>query len=273
MADNAPLLSGVMLEQGALQGARGDHGVAVATVSRALDLVSGKDWSVQRVYAHLRLADLLLLMLPKQSRTFWRQLGRAPGAATPALPTERGLGSLRRLQGRDEEARVLLETAVDEIERLRGTVAHETMRASFLRDKTTAYEELLKLHLARGSEKGSHSAFAIAERAKSRALVDLLTGVVQGSATPADDAVERRIRDLQSDLNVTYTQMFEGTDDDGHGTPLPDLQGRAIELEREISQLRLRASATSDIFAPSSGSDSLHHPSDDGVAGLPPGRR
>ena len=32
------------------------------------------------------------------------------------------IGHLRRLQGRDEEARVLLEAAVDEIEHLRGTV-------------------------------------------------------------------------------------------------------------------------------------------------------
>jgi hypothetical protein len=152
---------------------------------------------------------------------------------------------------------------VDEIERLRGTVAHETMRASFLRDKITAYEELLKIHLARGGEEGWHSAFAIAERAKSRALVDLLTGVVKESTTPADDAVEGRIRDLQSDLNVTYTQMFSGTDDDGHGTPLPDLRGRATELEREISQLRLRAAATSDLFTPPAASDSLEHPPSD----------
>jgi CHAT domain-containing protein len=137
------------------------------------------------------------------------------------------------------------------------------MRASFLRDKTTAYEELLKLHLARGGEEGSRSAFAIAERAKSRALVDLLTGVVKESPTRADDAVEGRIRDLQSDLNVTYTQMFEGTDDDGHGTPLPNLRGRAIELEREISQLRLRAAATSDLFTPPVASDSLEHPPSD----------
>ena len=74
-ADNAPLLSGVMLEQAALQEARGDHGAAVATVRRALSLVSERDWSVQRVYAHLRLADLLPLTIPKQSRTFWRQAG------------------------------------------------------------------------------------------------------------------------------------------------------------------------------------------------------
>jgi tetratricopeptide (TPR) repeat protein len=264
-ADNAPLLSGVMLEQAALQEARGGHGAALATVRRALSLVSERDWSVQRVYAHLRLADLLL---PDTSEAKSHLLEASRMAERLALPHLRyrlneRLGSLRRLQGRDEEARVLLEAAVDEIERLRGTVAHETMRASFLRDKTTAYEELLKLHLARGGEKGLHSAFAIAERAKSRALVDLLTGVVKGSATPADDAVEGRIRDLQSDLNVTYSRMFYGTDDDGHEMPLPDLRGRAVELEREISQLRLRAAATSDLFAPPAASDSLQHlPSD-----------
>jgi CHAT domain-containing protein len=257
-ADNAPLLSGVMLEQAALQAARGDHGAAVATVRRALSLVSERDWSVQRVYAHLRLADLLL---PDDSEAESHLLEASRLAERLALPHLRyrlneRLGSLRRLQGRDEEARVLLEAAVDEIERLRGTVAHETMRASFLRDKTTAYEELLKLHLASGGDEDSHSAFAIAERAKSRALVDLLTGVVQGSATLTDDAVEGRIRDLQSDLNVAYGRMFGGTDDD---MPLPDLRGRAVELEREISQLRLRAAATSDLFAPPAASDSLQH--------------
>jgi CHAT domain-containing protein/tetratricopeptide (TPR) repeat protein len=264
-ADNVPLLSGVMLEQAALQEASGDHGTAVATARGALNLVSGKEWSVQRVYAHLRLADLLLPDAAEAESHLLEARRLAERLALPHLRyrlNER-LGSLRRLQGRDEEARVLLEAAVDEIERLRGTVAHETMRASFLRDKTTAYEELLKLHLAKGGEEGSPSAFAIAERAKSRALVDLLTGVVKESATPADDALEGRIRDLQSDLNVTYTQMFEGTDDDRHGTPLPDLRGRAIELEREISQLRLRVSATSDLFSPPAVSDGLEHPPSD----------
>ena len=264
-ADNVPLLSGVMLEQAALQEARGDHGAAVATARRALGLVSGREWSVQRVYAHLRLADLLLPDAAEAESHLLEARRLAERLALPHLRyrlNER-LGSLRRLQGRDEEARVLLEAAVDEIERLRGTVAHETMRASFLRDKTTAYEELLKLHLAKGGEEGSPSAFAIAERAKSRALVDLLTGVVKESATPADDAVERRIRDLQSDLNVTYTRMLGSTEDDGHGMPVPDLRGRAVELEREINQLRLRAAATSDLFAPPEASDSLQNlPSD-----------
>ena len=263
-ADNAPLLSGVMLEQAAVQEARGDRGAAVATTRGALELVSGKDWSVQRVYALLRLADLLLPDAAEAEAPLLEARRLAQRLALPHLRyrlNER-LGSLRRLQGRDEEAQVLLEAAVDEIERLRSTVTHETMRASFLRDKVTAYEELLKLHLARGAEEGPRNAFAIAERAKSRALVDLLTGDAK-EAVSTDNRVEARIRDLRSDLNVTYAQMLGGTDDDGLGTPPPDLRGRAVELEREISQLRLREAATSDLFAPPVASDNLEPPPPD----------
>jgi CHAT domain-containing protein len=249
-AGNVPLLSGVMLEQAALQQASGDHGVAVATARRALDLVSDNDRSVERVYAHLRLNDLLLPDTAEAEPHLLEARRLAKRFALPQLRyrlNER-FGRLRRLQNRDEEAQVLLEAAVDEIERLRGTLAHETMRVSFLRDKTAAYEELLRLYLARGTREDSRRAFAIAERAKSRALVDLLTGVTVGSGATADDTLERRIRNLQSDLNVTYTQILEGAGESE--LPLSDLSGRAAELEREISELRLRAAvATSDLFA------------------------
>ena len=261
-ADNAPLLSGVLLEQAALQKVHGDHGSAVATASRALGLVSGKVWSAQRVYAHLRLADLLL---PDTTRAEPHLLEASRLAKRFALPHLRyrlneRFGRLRRLQNRDEEARVLLEAAVDDIERLRGTVAHETIRASFLQDKTAVYEELLRLHLAKGTQKASHRAFIIAERAKSRALVDLLTGVVaKGVGTNVDDALAGRIRDSQSELNVTYTQMLGGADEAESGVPLPNLRGRAAKLEEEIKQLRLRAAATPDLFAPPEASDSSEH--------------
>jgi tetratricopeptide (TPR) repeat protein len=266
-AGNAPLLSGVMLEQAALQEARGDHGAAVATASRALDLVSEKDWPVQRLYAHLRLTDLLL---PDTVRAEPHLLEARRFAKRLALPHLRyrlneRLGRLRRLQNRNDEARVLLEAAVDEIERLRGTVTHETIRASFLRDKTAAYEELLRLHLARDTQEDSRRAFAVAERAKSRALADLLTGVTQGPGINTDGALESRIRDLQSDLNVTYTQILGGADEGEPGTPLPDLHGRAAELEREISQLRLRTAATSDLFAPPASWESSEYLSSDVV--------
>src|ERR687894_738996 len=205
-AGNAPMLSGVMLEQASLLMARGDREAALDTARRALELISEHDRPVEQVYAHLRLADLLLPDMERAESHLLAAQGLAYRLALPHLRyrlNER-LGHLRRLQGRDEEARVLLEAAVDEIEHLRGTVAQDAMRASFLRDKTAAYEDLLLLHLAREDAEGARRAFAVAERAKSRALVDLLTGVLERApAVSADPKLEEQLRELQADLNAT----------------------------------------------------------------------
>ncbi|HET7273521.1 MAG TPA: CHAT domain-containing protein [Rubrobacter sp.] len=256
VAGNSPLLSGVVLDQSLVQEARGNFDASVSNARRALNLVIEKDWSVQRVYAHLRLVDLLLPDVAEAEPHLMAARRLAERMALPQLRyrlNER-LGRSRRLQGNDEEARVVLEAAIEEIERLRGTVTHESMRASFLLDKIGAYEELLKLHLSRWAESNPHGVFAVAERAKSRALVDLLTGVARETVHPTDDALHERIQELQADLNATYNQLL-GTGDSAPGMPLPDLRGRTVELEREISQLRLRAIPTSsDPFAPTTSS-------------------
>jgi tetratricopeptide (TPR) repeat protein len=249
-AGNTPMLSSVMLEQASLLTARGEREAALDTARRALELISEQDRPVERVYAHLRLADLLL---PDLERAESHLLAAQRLAYPLALPHLRyrlneRLGHLRRLQGRNEEARVLLEAAIEEIERFRGTVAQDVIRASFLRDKTAAYEDLLLLHLAREDEEGTHRAFAVAEKAKSRALVDLLTGVVERApAASSDPGLEEQLRELQADLNATYNQLLGVA---GEGEMLvPDLQKRAVELESEISRLRLRAAAIPDLFA------------------------
>lgn len=255
-AGNAPLLSGVMLDQSMVQEIRGHHNASLATARRALSLVPEKDWSVQRVYAHLRLVDLLLPDVVEAEPHLLAARRLSERIALPQLRhrlNER-FGRLRRLQGNHEEARVLLEAAIDEIERLRGTVTHESMRASFLTDKIGAYEELLKLHLSGGAKSSPRHTFAVAERAKSRALVDLLTGIAKEPAHPADDALQERIQVLQADLNATYNRLL-GTSESEPG-PLPDLRGRAVELEGEISQLRLRTiPAATDPFTFSMPSD------------------
>lgn len=103
----------------------------------------------------MRRAALADLSLPDTGEAETHLLAARRLADELALPhlsyrLDERLGRLRRLQGREEEeARGLLENAIEEIERLRGAVAHETMRASFLRDKTAAYEELLRLRLDR----------------------------------------------------------------------------------------------------------------------------
>ena len=265
-AGNAPLLSGVMLEQASLLAARGDQEAALNTARRALDLVSEHNRPVEQVYAHLRLADL---SLPDVERAESHLLAAQKLAYPLALPHLRyrlneRLGRLRRLQGRNEEARVLLEAATEEIERLRGTVAYESMRASFLRDKTAAYEDLLLLHLAREDEEGTRRAFAVAEKAKSRALADLLTGVADRTpASSADPVLEEQIRGLRADLNATYNRLLGVADEHEDEMPTPVLQERALELEREISRLRLQATPVPDPFAALGASD------DDALEQLP----
>jgi CHAT domain len=203
---------------------------------------------VQRVYAHLRLVDLLLPDTDKAEPHLIeaRLLSKRLALPQVRLRLNERLGRLRRLQSNDEEALVALEEAIDEIERLRDTVTHESMRASFLRDKIGAYEELLKVHLSKESD--PRRVFAVAERAKSRGLIDLLTGVARGPAGIFDEPLQERIRSLQADLNATYNRLL-GVGETAPGTPLPNLHGRAIELEREISELRLRSvPTTSDPF-------------------------
>jgi tetratricopeptide (TPR) repeat protein len=246
-AGNAPMLSGVMLEQASLLAAREDREAALETARQALELASEKGWVVGQVYAHLRLSDLLL---PDVDRAEPHLLAAQKLADRLSLPhlrfrLDERLGHLRRLQDRNEEARVLLEAATEEIERFRGTIAQEAMRASFLRDKTAAYEDLLLLHLAREDEEGVRRAFAVAEKAKSRALVDLLTGVVDRvPAASMDLELGEQLLDLQADLNATYNQLLGFADKDKHETLIPDLQKRAVELERKISRLRLHAPST-----------------------------
>jgi tetratricopeptide (TPR) repeat protein len=247
---NSPLLSGVKLDLSLVQERRGASDVSLADARRALDLVQEKDWSVRRVYAHLRLVDLLLPDTDEAEPHLIEARRLAERIALPQLRyrlNER-LGRLRRLQGNDEEALVVLEEAIDEIERLRHTVTHESMRASFLLDKTGAYEELLQIHLSRWAQSDPHGVFAVAERAKSRGLVDLLTGVAREPERTADEPLQERIGILQADLNATYNQLL-GVGEVVPRAPIPDLHGRTLELERELSELRLRTvPATSDPF-------------------------
>lgn len=246
-AGNVPLYSSVLLEQASLPELRGEHAAALAKASRALELVSVQDWPIQQFYAHLRLADLLM---PDTDRAELHLLEAQRIAERLSLQQlhyqlDERFGRLRRIQGRDEEAQELLEMAIEEIESLRGNVVQDVMRSSFLKDKTTAYEELLLLHLDRNNEEGMRNAFIVAEKAKSRALVDLLTGVASRDSTSTDPELQNRLQNLQADLNAVYSQMLNAEEGTRKVTFSP-LNNRATELEQEISRLRLQAAASAN---------------------------
>lgn len=245
-ADNAPLLSSVLLEQAGLQAARGDTQAALATAQRSLTLVGDHDWPVQRIYTHMRMADLLLPDVAAAEPHMDAALRLASHLSLPHLHyrLNQRLGRVRMLQGRHAEARALLTSAIDQIEQLRGTLAHEAMRTSFLHDKATVYEDLVALLLEPGDTAGIRAAFGIAERAKSRALVDMLAGVVETRLALADDdALAARLATLQADLNAIYNELLGTTSEPASSQRRASLHTSASELELEISRLRLQAAA------------------------------
>jgi CHAT domain-containing protein len=242
-ADNAPLLSNVMLEQAALLAARGDRGAALATARRALALVSGDDWPVQQAHAHMRIADLLLPNTGNAQAHLREAQKLSDRLALPHLRSRlnQRLGHLQLLLGHHDEAQRILQATVNEIEQLRGVLSQEMARTSFVRDKTAAYEDLVQLHLAGRDEESARQAFAVAERAKSRTLVDLLTGVIDAkSVAPADPELAAKLQSSQAELDSIYSELLSSY----RKAALSELYARALGLEQEISRLRLQAAAT-----------------------------
>ncbi|WP_119069533.1 CHAT domain-containing protein [Rubrobacter indicoceani] len=266
-AGNAPMLSGVMLEQAALLMALGETAAARKMAEDALSLIVGESLPVQEAYAHLRLVDLFLPDDPERAEHHLDEaLLSSEGISLPQLGhrLRERLGRLRRLQGREAEAEVALREAMDEIERLRGFVDRDAARASFLQDKTAAYEELLQLYLGRPDDGVAASlAFEVSERAKSRALVDLLTGVVEVGSSLSEAKPGGRLAAAHADLNAVYNEMLGGSRGGaGRFGAVSDLNRRASELEEEIGRLRLREV--------SSGTDPFSVPTKDTQDHIPP---
>lgn len=268
LADNSPLLSGVMLEQAELLSRLGSYDEARQRTEAALELIPDEeDLPLQSAQAHLKLHEISL---------FTGDMSGAEDHLRDALRTSRHLalpqlryrlderrGRLRRLQGRTDEAEKSLLSAIEGIENLKDSVRQDSVRASFLQDKTVAYEELLYLYLQRSGDTEEREgieetknpgdvlkAFEVSERAKSRALLDLLTGTSEshlpgGSEGDAGSEAGSRLAAAQGELNATYNRIFERAGGDSEaGVALPELNRRAVELEAEIGLIRLRLDAT-----------------------------
>lgn len=253
-AGHTPMLCSVMLEQAALHDAQGDRALALDTAQQALALVEGDAWPVQRLYASMRVADFLLPDTEAAEPYLVSSQRLAESLNLPAVNyrVNSRLGHLRRLQNRDDEAQMHLDLALSQIEDLRGHLAQESLLSSFLRDKTAAYEDLIELHLARANHENLVQAFSVAERAKSRTLVDLLTGVVTPRMGGLDEpGVAATLESLQADLSAAYNKMMEA----GSETDLAQLRDRAAHLEQEISRFRLQSARAVEL-----GSDQFAQP-------------
>lgn len=140
-----------------------------------------------------------------------------------------GLGRIAHIQGNTEQAFDFYEQAISVIERQRKSVDSEAGRIGFVNDKQQAYADMIALLISQGREQ---QAFLYAERAKARALVDLLASKSSFKA--------------QQDTGVTAAlQQFETLDkqsfsrEDGLGSEAT----RGIILHRKLIEQQAPALA------------------------------
>ena len=244
-ADNAPMRAIVLLRQSVLQATWGHSEAALSKAHDALNAVTEGDWPLQQVYAHLHLADLVL---PDVDQTQFHLQACEKLMSRLNLPGLRyllnqRLGHLKLVMGNYLDAEPLLQAAAHELDQLRAHVTEDRMRVSFATDKVAAYDDLVRLYLSRNVNGDVAHAFATAERAKSRALLALLNKTNEAKPTTDQTLQQVRRNVAQEELNATYTEMLGNAETAPRKRSLPDLQARAIELEREINRIQLQLSA------------------------------
>ena len=152
-------------------------------------------------------------------------------------------------EGQKSVAEGMLKKAIDVIEKSRSSINSEAGRIGFVGDKQAAYAELTALLLANNRYA---EAFAYVERAKARALVDLLASQkninVRGGQTEQIKTTLAQLTKAENDLTVV-TQLAEDKESLRKTrsvvvTLKKDLQEKAPELAALVSVMTL---ATAEI--------------------------
>lgn len=236
-----PFLASVMLEQANLLERRQELSAALNATESALALVADEHWPLQQVHARLRLAALSPANAEAHLLAAQQQVDELAIPHLQAWLYGR-LGALRLHQGKPDQAESFLHTAMDAIERTRGSLAGDMMRVSFLSDKTQVYDDLIRLHLARGDDASLAQALQLTEQAKGRALADLLRGIenMESSAVQRPEWLS-----VQAELDGVYQQMLDPNQ--AQRAQLDTLRAHAHSLEQRLQHLRLEQ--TIDAFS------------------------
>lgn len=125
------------------------------------------------------------------------------------------LGMLAAASGMDEAAEAEFKRAIALIETLRAPLPSEEFRAAFFGDKLAPYDELVRLYLKEPTDTTRiAAAFEMTEKARARALADMLEGELD-LQREARDVFETqslaRLAELREELNWFYSRLNRPT--------------------------------------------------------------
>jgi CHAT domain-containing protein/tetratricopeptide (TPR) repeat protein len=168
------------------------------------------------------------------------------------------LGRIERDRKRNRPALESFQCAIEIVEKLRGAIAADDFKATFLRDKVEVYEDAIAACLDEGSEPLIEEALRLVESSKSRALADLLARYVRDAGEQAAPAGVRlkseareRLSKLIADLNWYSSQA--GLEDEKGDQRKAETASRyrreLVRCERQIAQLFRRLESEGSEFA------------------------
>lgn len=168
-------------------------------------------------------------------------IGETRNVPTLTYQGHQVLGALAVARGDRHEALAAFERAIEAVERLRGRLMVE-FRVGFLEDKTQIYEDIVSLCLDLNRP---HQGLEYAERAKSRALLDLLAYrldlSIQARNSGEKPIVEELMR-LRAERDRLY-RRWESDADSGQrgwtssGGDRGQAQQEVLSLEKRITEL------------------------------------
>ncbi len=153
-----------------------------------------------------------------------------------------GVGRVYQKQNDRPAAYRAFSQAVENLEQVHAGLGIESHRIAFLQDKLAPYEDLVLLCLEQQTPERVAEAFGYAERAKSRALVDLLAQNLGRCVHPRDQAGQKLAAELdrvREELNWHYNRI-QGNDP-GLAPQSPAMITKAWQeirrLERQANEL------------------------------------
>ncbi len=233
----------------------GDAGNALDALGQAETLLSLLGERRPRAVALQRLGEAQLLRgdLPKAREAFGQALLLRQGIADRAgeAETRTSLARLEARLGRVPEARAEVEKTLALIESLRVTVVNPDLRASFLSAYRQAFELeidlLMRLDRLEPGKSHAREALEVSERARARALLDLLQEAHASIQTEGDPELRAREQALAERLNAKAERRIERLSASGAAAERGaeagegDLQELLTELDGVRAEIRRRS--------------------------------
>ena len=181
-----------------------------------------------------------------------RSLGRsfAPGAA---YQSHHLLGRIDRALGNGKRALSSFRKAVAHVERMRGGIAADEFKATFLTDKIEVYEDAIAACLDDGTDRLVEEAFRLVESSKSRALADLLARYVRDAdrSPRLKSGIRAKLSKLIEDLNWYSSKAIMEDEKDGQRNAgiARHYRSAMADCEKQIERLFRRLEAQESTFS------------------------